>query len=345
MAVLDENGLAELWSIINKWGLAEETKTMLGLPKGSTPNTAFQKLAMPYGYYGFDVTTIFEDGSIAPNIILSGLQDFSGNTVMTDENGRCPIAVHQSATPTVTISGYLDVVDTSVTLSTQDGFVFTPVTIRLAKNTSTHTITASSSTLRTTGVSTYDITAVGGGGGGAKNDGGGGGGGYMTTKLGVSIDTVNFSVTVGGGGATGNSGGSSSVIDGNSVVLVAANGGGGGGSSTGGAGNGKGGDIRQAGANAVGYLFDDESLGVPGGGGGGGTLTSHSSIPGSWEQKPGGSPYGGGGSHSYRDADYNYHYYGGEAGKGPGGGGGAGRSGYNGGAGAAGVVFMRARFV
>lgn len=333
--------------------LSEATKTMYGLNASATPNTVFQKLAMPYGYYGFDVTTVFSDGTPAPNIVLEGLEDFSGNTVTTDGNGRCPIAVSKSPTPSVSISGYLDVEDTTATISADDSTVFTPVTITLEKKTVTHEL-KNSLTARTTGASTYDITVVGGGGGGTtgSNGGGGGGGGYMTTELNVPITTTTLSVVVGAGGGRATdvyntvyagSGGQSYVADGNGETLVSANGGSGAYGTSGGAGNGNGGNSGQKGNNAAGYLFNDESLGVPGGGGGAGTYRGGAEA-GVWNQLPGGSPYGGGGGHNYKDQGWEIHYYGGEDGKGPGGGGGAGYGNNYGGNGAAGAVFMRARF-
>jgi hypothetical protein len=269
---------------------------------------------------------------------------------MTDENGRCPIAVSKSQTPTVSIAGYLDVVDTTATISADDSAVFTPVTITVEKKTVTHEL-KNSLTARTTGASSYDITVVGGGGGGCSGDsgGGGGGGGYISTELNVPITTLTLSVAIGAGGKGANSynagtaGGQSYVTDGNGEVLASANGGNGGSGTSGGAGNGNGGNSGQKGNAAVGYLFDDESLGIPGGGGGGGTYRGGLEA-GVWNQLPGGAPYGGGGGHNYRDQNWETHYYGGEAGKGPGGGGGAGNGDRNGAAGAAGAVFMRARF-
>ena len=316
--------------------LSDATKTMYGLGADATPNTVFQKLAMPYGYYGFDITTVFEDGSIAPNIVLNGLEDFSGNTVQTDENGRCEISVSATPSPTVSISGYLDVVDKSVSITAEEGTVFTPITIVLTKNEQTYT-TETSTTMRITGAAVYDFTVIGGGGGGGGSQtgykyGAGGGGGYITTSLNNTLRGAVLKITVGAGGSgstyTGGNGGASSVSYDGAEVIVSAEGGGGGSTSPGvGNGNGNGGD-------AVGYLFDDESLGIPGGGGG-----SVSNLYG--YSNPGGSPYGGAGSWSRGDDGG-----GPQAGRGPGGGGGgaAAANERSGAKGYGGKVYVRVRF-
>lgn len=329
------------WILV--YGVDQYTLDMYKLDHASSLNDILMKLAMPFGYYGFDVTTKFSDGTVAPNILLEGLEDLSGGAVMTDANGRLPIAVAQNQVQSVSVSGYLDVVDTTVTITADVKKVFTPVTIVLEKKLVTHNI-QSSMTVRTTGASVYDITAIGGGGGGAEGDGGGGGGGYMTTKLGVAISAPTFAITIGGGGGVAATGGQSLVKDYSGTTLIVADGGRGASGNTGGAGNGKGGNSNNAGEDAVGYLFDDETLGVPGGGGGGGTLTSYSGTAGSWEQRPGGKPYGGGGGHNFKGEDWEYRYYGGTAGSVPGGGGGAGNGSRKGAAGGAGAVFLRARF-
>ena len=315
--------------------LSDATKTMYGLGADATPNTVFQKLAMPYGYYGFDITTVFEDGSIAPNIVLNGLEDFSGNTVQTDENGRCEISVSATPSPTVSISGYLDVVDKSVSITAEEGTVFTPVTIVLTKNEQTYT-TETSTTMRITGAAVYDFTVIGGGGGGGGSQtgykyGAGGGGGYIETTLGEKLQgqVIKFTVGAGGGGSvyTGGAGGASSVTSEDSKVIVVAAGGGGGSTSPGvGNGNGNGG-------HAVGYLFDDESLGIPGGGGGSVGSRGSANTPG--------NPYGGAGSWSVGD-----NMGAAQAGRGPGGGGGGAWAAneWSGAKGHAGKVYVRVRF-
>lgn len=343
--------------------LTVETISMFGLNENSKPDAVFQKLAMPYGYYGFDVTTVFSNGKVAPHIILNGLQDFYGNTVKTDSNGRCKIAVSESSTPTVTISGYLDVVDTSVVLSSQEGIVFTPVQITIDANTDTQTF-STSTTKMVTGATVFDFTAVGGGGGGtcsrwgSEYGGAGGGGGYIKSATNISLPNSTISFTIGSGGvsgykssdadegsAYGGSGGESSVKKSDGSTIVSANGGSGASKGTGGAGNGKGGNVNSVGEDASGYLFDDSSLGVPGGGGGGGG----NDKTGTGTPISGGTPYGGTGSYSvYNTTEGGYNNYNATSGSGYGGGGGGGAQtnyGNSSAAGAAGAVFVRARFV
>ena len=304
--------------------LTDATKTMYGLGAFATPNTIFQKLAMPYGYYGFDITVVTEDGLPVPNVVLNGLEDFEGNTPVTNENGRYALAVSESSTPTLTISKYLGIVNGSHALSSDDSYVFTPYTIVVAKDTTTRTISSSDTyNIFAPEGTVVDLCAVGGGGGGGYSDGydgvkgAGGGGGYcsnLTNITSISTGEISFAVGGGGGGASGNNGvlngsaGGTTKITYNGTTLLSANGGSGGtgyvsSSGGGGAGNGRGGHVNGgAGVAATVYLFDDTTLGLPGGGGGGAALNG-----------AGGAPYGGkGGNYSTAPT----------GGTGPGGGGG-----------------------
>ena len=330
--------------------LSDTTKTMYGLSNQATPNTIFQKLAMPYGYYGFDITVVTEDGLPVPNVVLNGLEDFEGNTPVTNENGRYALAVSESSTPTLTISKYLGIVNGSHALSSDDSYVFTPYTIVVAKDTTTRTISSSDTyNIFAPEGTVVDLCAVGGGGGGGFSDGydgvkgAGGGGGYcsnLTNITSISTGEISFAIGSGGSGAHGSNGlngyaGGTTTITYNGTTLLSANGGSGGtgyvsSSGGGGAGNGRGGHVNGgAGVAATVYLFDDTTLGLPGGGGGGAALNG-----------AGGAPYGGkGGNYSTAPT----------GGTGPGGGGGGSMGNKNvgthvAGSGYKGGVFVRVRF-
>ena len=352
MAFLDENGLAELWSIISEWGATDATKTMYGLNEDATPNTIFQKLAMPYGYYGFNITLVTEDGTPLPNVTFNGVEDFEGNTPVTDENGHYGLAVSESGTPTLTISDHIGIVNYETTLDSDPSHVFTPITIVVPVDTAPRRID-SSSTKKIFVPDGYvvDLCCVGGGGGGGQGfsgyGGAGGGGGYCTNLLSVdSIKTgeITFAIAGGGAGASGTftfggeyggTGGTTSVKYNDETLLTAT--GGSGGQTVesngikfkgGGAGNGDGGSTKGNGTTGANggsgtvYLFEDTTLGLAGGGGGGGSSGAS-----------GGAPYGGNASG---------HSSGFSGGKGPGGGGGGNKEGHGAG-GAAGAVYVRVR--
>lgn len=343
MAFLDEKGLAELWSIINEWGATDATFSMYGLNDKATPNTIFQKLAMPYGYYGFDITVVTEDGSPVPGLVLNGLEDFEGNTPVSDENGRYEIAVSASQTPTLTIGNHIGIVDETFALEANAEYVFTPITITVQLDTEIKFInTTSEYRIYAPANAVVDLCTIGGGGGGGKSNtgdgtyGGGGGGGYCTNLTNISTLSNGsvLSFSIGGGGAAGGGKGGATTIKCNGDVLLQADGGNGGAGfvqgkgSGGGAGNGRGGHSQtpSQGVDASVYLFDDTSLGLPGGGGGGGSpnYDYSTSTPGA-----GGKPYGGAC---------------GKSGTGTGGGGGAGDNMWATGGGYKGGAYARVRF-
>ena len=323
--------------------LTNATKSMYGLGIHATPNTIFQKLAMPYGYYGFDITVVTEDGDPVPNVILNGLEDFEGNVPVTNENGRYEIAVSASQTPTLTIGNHIGIADGTFALETNAEYVFTPITITVHLDTATRFIdTTSEYRIYTPANAVVDLCTIGGGGGGGKSNtgdgtyGGGGGGGYCTNL--TNISTISngsaLSFSIGGGGAAGGGKGGATTIKCNGEVLLQADGGNGGAGfvqgkgSGGGAGNGRGGHSQtpSQGVDASVYLFDDTSLGLPGGGGGGGSpnYDYSTSTPGA-----GGKPYGGAC---------------GKGGTGTGGGGGAGDNMWATGGGYKGGAYARVRF-
>lgn len=298
--------------------LKDATAAMHGLRATATPNDVFAKLAMPYGYYGFDVTTVFSDGTPVPFAALNGLQDISGNAAITDENGRCSVAMADSKTPTVTISDYIGVADTETTITAEDDIVFTPVTITLERDTSIHLIQASQDIRVLTGVP-VDMCLVGGGASGrveTSRDTGsypGGGGGYVTNLIGVILNDPKVTLTIGAGGSGGfvddyNAGGDTS-IEYNGIMATAE-----GAKSNVGNGSSSAGYNGQDGTT---HVFNDGLLPVPGGSGGGGLCHSSSNNT---ARTSGGSDFGGVGGFANGQAMSGN----GGSGTGPGGGGGGG---------------------
>ena len=272
--------------------LSKSTKMMYGLGEDATPNTVFQKLAMPYGYYGFDVTVVTEDGIPVPNVFLKGLEDFNKNIPATDENGRYALAVADTATPTLTINNHIGIMDYETTLTANDEYVFTPVTITVTKN------SENISEINTSGIysvfapegTTVDISIIGAGGSGAASltrgsagvsaSAGGGAGGYITTLYDVPIKTnTTLTCTIGAGGelvtgtTAGNAGGSTiCFIDEVEHTSLGGEGGMvGDGQAQGGGlgGNHNGNNPPQLNEVNNGYLFDETSGTQYGSGGGG----------------------------------------------------------------------------
>lgn len=290
--------------------LKDETAAMYGFGGAATPNDVFQKLAMPYGYYGFDVTVRFSDGFPVPKLRLNGLQDLSGNTAMTDDNGKCSVAVSESKTPTVTISDYIGVVDAEITVAAEDGVVFTPVTITLERDTSMHLI-QSSQVLRVLPGVPVDMCIVGGGAAGVyvnnTDSQPGGGGGYVKNILNVTLSNPDITLTVGAGGAggTANGKGGTTSITYDSVTETVSGG-------QGATGNGNG-AASSKGTNGTIHVFNDASLPLPGGGGGASQYGTYNLS------YAGGADFGGNGAgyHSQKSIAAT-------PGTGPGGGGGGG---------------------
>lgn len=298
--------------------LTDVTKSMYGLKSTATPNDVFAKLAMPHGYYGFDVTTVFSDGTPVPFVVLNGLQDISGNTATTDENGRCSVSMSDSKTPTVTISNYIGVANTETTISAEDGVIFIPVTITLERDTSMHLIRESQELKVLTGVP-VDMCLVGGGASGrveTSRDTGsypGGGGGYVTNLIGVILNDPKVTLTIGAGGSGGfvdnyNAGGDTS-IEYNGIMATAE-----GAKSNVGNGSSSAGNNGQDGTT---HVFNDGLLPVPGGSGGGGLCHSTSDNT---THTSGGLDFGGVGGFANGQAMSGN----GGNGTGPGGGGGGG---------------------
>lgn len=180
-----------------------------------------------------------------------------------------------------------------------NSYGFKPEAFSMPKYTGQYTIsgntTKGSITMRTSGTLTlsegiYDIFLVGGGGAGCFQTGKGGGSGYTTNELKKSLQSGNYSVTIGAGGVgKGNSGGGGNTVFGSGLFTAKGGGGGyfsGAGGSGGGAGNktgkgGNGGSNGANGANSGSYIggtgqgsttraFKESSNTIYAGGGGGG---------------------------------------------------------------------------
>lgn len=271
--------------------LDNSTLQMYKLNDEATPKTVFQKLAMPYGYYGFDVTTVFEDGGAAPFVILNGLTDFDGNTVITDEYGRCAVAVSDSDSPTVSINNHFGVISKNETITSNSEYPFTPITIVLTRDTTEEYLITTSQTVQMLPDLSLDICVVGGGGGCGKQTTShtdrysGGGGGYVTNVMNFTTSGNGaFEIVIGSGGANSSSSsvkggdGGTTTITYKGEVIASALGGGGGNGSSGGVGNGNGGNFLRTGSSGVDktaisgkdgtvHVFNDETRPLPGGGG------------------------------------------------------------------------------
>ncbi len=213
------------------------------------------------------------------------------------------------------------------------------------------TVTAGTSYVVPSGVTTITVETWGGGGGGgasATAGGGGGGGGYAKADISVTPgETLTVLVGGGGSGASGGGGdgGGYSAVKRASTFLIQAGGGGGGGMSsaggTGGAGGGGGGSSGVVGSAGTGAGFGNgggAGTNAAGGAGGAGTASATDGEAGSANQ-------GGGGGNGNNVAGTGGGSAGGTNGGGaagaPGGasgGGGGGQFGGGGGEGANGII-------
>jgi len=328
--------------------LTDATKTMYGLGVSATPNTIFQKLAMPYGYYGFDITVQLPDGTPVPGVVLNGLQDFEGNAPETDENGRYTTAVFTEATATVTINKHVGIVDGTFTVNAASDYVFAPNVITVQTDSSPRLINTSGE-YRIVTSSPVDLCALGGGGNGGQSydwsrGGGGGGGGYIENLIDAMLPSPLLKVSIGGGG-----GGTTTIKDENDAVILSAAGGKNGGTGTGGAGNGAGGIgatwntiAATAGGAAVGAVFNEESLGIKFGGGGGGGGVGMRNSYGAGGASFGGR--GGWGDSSTENSSGSLAPGYAATGYGGGGGGGSADGTWPGGKGYQGFVYARVRY-
>ena len=311
--------------------LDDTTRTLLGLPTNATPNDAFQALYLQAsGQNVFNITVHYPDGTPWPNLELNGVTNLQGGPAVTDAYGTV-LATSESASPTVSFNVYNDIQSFSQQIN-KDQYIITYVTLDTQvasgfEDNTTIVVTSSTTYNFSRFIDNVDITAVGGGaggsGGGNRSGGGGlgGGGGYVTTQLGIDLQTVGNSIqfNIGSGGKGGNgdeysgnpgSNGTATtvVFSGGNGLTITANPG------MGRLGNGTGGAREDDdGTDGSGYIFNESSRGVAGGGGGGAGTNDSGNYGGL-----GGEPYGGRGDGD-NVSDNNA--------TGPGGGGGGGQEG------------------
>ena len=339
--------------------LQDTTCALLDIPNTSVPNDAFMKLALGTGNFGYSIHVQIGDGVPAPGAVISGsnISPVPGYSLTTDDSGDC-IVVSPNESITVSVaSPYLDFGNqNSVSIQRDPDSVLTNYTVSLQQKEETDAEVKNSGVYNLSPlVEEFDLCLVAGGGGGCYRNqnvgtnytyGSGGGGGWITNELGLSVLTYGrkLTITVGAGGSRAASSGNGGNGGTTTVELlgktISSPGGGGGimsptanGTAVGGTGNGNGGNAfpnrGQNGGNAVGYKFDDESLGVPGGGGGAGYYYGGPVYTG-------GTPNGGSTQANQQNGKY------------PGGGGAGGdhpgNPSYLAGMGAAGCVFVRWHF-
>lgn len=353
--------------------LTDVAAAMYGLDSSATVNDAFMALAIGVGKKGCLVTVVYPDGSPAQGYTVQGATGPDGETLVTDASGNClAVTTGDSLTLSIPDPAELDVEPVAAQQVTLEGTI-TTVTLELSLVADVLTISSSVSKPVSKFCVRADFCGVGGGGGGCDY-GSGGGGGYVANTL--NVETPNSStiaIQIGTGGATslndeGEQGGTTTVSVGGTVVLTAP--GGKGGTKTiydtsgsddlykGGEGNGNGGNSASPGGNPVSEedyqaavatatgkpgnvnLFNDPSLGLPGGGGGG-ALVDAFYYTASERPNTAGTPYGAMGAIQTNSGSL---YLSAATPTGPGGGGGGGDRGSSSvdpSAGAAGAVFAR----
>ena len=363
---INEEGWDVLGTPLNKQTLLTDVAAaMYGLGSDATVNDVFMALAIGVGKKGCLITVVYPDGSPAQGYTVQGATGPEGETLVTDASGNClAVTTGDSLTLSIPDPAELDVEPVAAQQVTLEGTI-TTATLQLTLVTGTLTISSSVSKPVSKFCVSADFCGVGGGGAGSQR-GSGGGGGQCVNALNISTtDNPNISIMIGSGGKTtsngnaGGNGGNTTVSVGGSNVLTAQ--GGQGGTTTviedsvqGGNGNGPGGNTAESGRNeegfqaavntasgkpASGYLFNDPSLGIPGGGGGGAYINAYY-YTASTRPDTGGAPYGGMGAIRANKQDM---LLGATSPTGPGGGGGGGASWESTAptAGAAGAAFAR----
>lgn len=238
--------------------LNDDTKILLGLSADATADDAFRKAYLNGGILSeksMVELTLLDSSTNKPIrgviVTCNNFCDSSGTPMtqyISDDNGKILCFVN-AVTPTLSISGYSDIANSTLQLSdvtalgTQHEIIWNLTTYDFKKYTSTSTAKFSGNVYQ------VDTTVVGGGGGaggaggegngtdeGATGGGGGGGQVVVTEKVTYSINT-SYTATIGSGGNYGasseNSSGTAGTAGGTSSFLgVSATGGGGGGGAT-----------------------------------------------------------------------------------------------------------------
>lgn len=339
--------------------LQDSTCALLDLPNTAVPNDAFAKLALGTGMYGYLITVVDGFGNPVAGMTVDGIQNRTGGACITDENGQAlGVSTETSVSVSVT-SPYFDLDSASQTVQST-GIITSAALTMAVKYEANQSVTINTSrTIKfSPAVDEVDFCGIGGGGGGMGGDlfsagGGGGGGGNVINLLDYSVSSSDsFSLVIGSGGNPGGSstspgsGGTTTIAKNGENILTAS---GGNGADFRRAniatGNGNGGLLgmysRISATNGNVNLFNDPSLGLPGGGGGGPGAYRNNSSTTVYPGEPGGLPYGGSGGQQ----DMN-----GSAATGPGGGGAGGGFSMStehitrGGAGSDGAIIIRMRY-
>lgn len=307
--------------------ITDSTAAAIGVAQDTTVDAAINTIGISVKLLkdesGYITLTVKDSSGMSiAGIEFSNIKDASGNSVVTDENGIASGYI-QKGSQTITIQGYVDIVDYSETIDIVSGNIYTKE-ITVTDATSEILYETSKNVRFSRRVSEFDICAVGGGGGGGggghassgdATSGAGGGGGYATNQLNVKTlnDTI-MQITIGAGGSAGDGrgssgrgykggdGGATKVVYSN-IVNITVNGGTGGGPgygsgelSTPGIGNGDGGrgsrygdgTKNTHGGNGTVYKFGEQVNGLAGGGGGDGGDGNGQDVPGDPA-----APYGG----------------------------------------------------
>lgn len=331
------DGYPALAAGVDSLAIAAATKTKFGL--GSTAdlddllNNMYSRFSMIANNKALLIVMVKDaSGAPIPNTLISGLQDESGSSgVLTNENGVA-IGYADEGTANISVSGFADLVDKSVSQAVQKGITYN-IDLSDIETRNFLKITSSGNYKFSGKITRVDVTVVGGGAGGNGGycrDGAssgdrasvGGGGGYCVVQENVDFSpNTLYEAVIGAGGKGGignayddfssefygENGGSSSFLG------ITANGGSHGTQTVGGAGNGRGGKVtgtaHDTGENGVagsvlGYSSFTETVRYGGGGGagwggtggadfGGNGATSRTSPPTTVQANTGGG--GGGG--------------------------------------------------
>lgn len=187
--------------------LKDRTASILGLTPEAVVDDAFMALIIGADNYGFKLHVTFENGVPYSNAPISGLKDFYGNSLYTDENGDA-FGVSKTSTANITISSiYVDIAQKSVDL-VANGKI-TSALISMSKTEYTELTIQSTTKIKFSPlVDTYDVCLVaagGGGGAGTEHEGAwagaGGGGGEIKSMLNIDrASNFYIGLTIGSGG-------------------------------------------------------------------------------------------------------------------------------------------------
>lgn len=224
--------------------LQDDTCDLLDIPRTSTPNEAFLKLALGAGKYGYTLHFKYPNGAPAAGFAVSGLTSITDEALTTDSTGTV-FGVSTSKSITAGLNtGYDDLKPVSQTIASTG--ILTEVTITLSYVSFPLFVDTSKTVKFSPAAPKMNICAVGAGGSGGAARGYrpsltsdadqgwamGGSGGYVKTLSNQTVANKSYACTIGKGGAgktvssasgwhasTGNDGGTTSVlVDGSSIL-------------------------------------------------------------------------------------------------------------------------------